>query len=230
MTFSLVARCAETGMFGVAISSSSPAVAARCAFTRAGVGAATSQNVTDPSLGPFVLDCMGQGLSAAAAIDAVQRSGSFMAYRQVLAIDTSGGTAIHSGANALGIWTQAQGRDVAAGGNLLANDAVPAAIATGFETATGHLGDRLIAALVAGLAAGGEAGPVHSAGMQIADKLSWPVVDLRCDWTLGCPIDSIAQAWEIYKPQVDAYVQRALDPRAAPSYGVPGDEDPRNSC
>lgn len=63
MTFSLVARCAETGMFGVAISSSSPAVAARCSFARAGVGAVASQNVTDPSLGPLALDLMEQGLT-----------------------------------------------------------------------------------------------------------------------------------------------------------------------
>ncbi|MEY5037786.1 MAG: hypothetical protein RL472_892, partial [Pseudomonadota bacterium] len=55
MTFSLVARCAETGMFGVAISSSSPAVAARCAYARAGVGAVASQNITDPRLGPLGL-------------------------------------------------------------------------------------------------------------------------------------------------------------------------------
>ena len=55
MTFSLVARCAETGMFGLAISSSSPAVAARCAYARADVGAVASQNVTDPTLGPLAL-------------------------------------------------------------------------------------------------------------------------------------------------------------------------------
>lgn len=224
MTFSLVARCAETGMFGVAISSSSPAVAARCAFSRAGVGAATSQNVTDPALGHFVLDCVGQGMTAEQAIAAVQRSGSYMAWRQVLVIDGQSRTAIHSGPNALGTWAEARGRDVASGGNLLAHDGVPAAIVAGFETATGHLGDRLIAALRAGLAAGGEAGPVHSAGMQIAGKLSWPLVDLRCDWSEACPVEAVARAWEVYKPQVDAYVQRALDPRVAPSYGVPGDE------
>jgi len=223
MTFSLVARCAETVMFGVAISSSSPAVAARCAFTRAGVGAVTSQNVTDPALGPFVLDSIGQGLSAAQAIKAVQHSGSFMAFRQVLAVDGRGRTAVHSGPNALGIWAEAQGRDVASGGNMLANDGVPAAIVVAFEASCGHLGDRLITAMRAGLAAGGEAGPVHSAGMQIADKLSWPIVDLRCDWTMDCPIETVAQVWDIYKPQIGAYVQRALDPRAAPSFGVPGD-------
>lgn len=224
MTFSLVARCAETGMFGVAISSSSPAVAARCSYARAGVGAVASQNVTDPSLGPRALDLMQSGLSAAEAIAKLQAEGRHIEYRQVLAIDAKGGTAIHSGPNSLGIWTQAEGRDVASGGNLLANDGVPAAIVAAFEAATGHLGDRLIAALRAGLTAGGEAGPVHSAGMMIVDKVSWPVADLRCDWTEGCPIEAVAAAWKIYKPQLNAYVQRALDPSAAPSYGVPGDE------
>ena len=224
MTFSLVARCAETGMFGIAISSSSPAVAARCAFTRAGVGAVASQNITDPALGPFTLDLLQQGLSAAEAVAEVEAKGSFVDYRQVLAVDKKGGTAIHSGPNSLGIWTQAQGTDVASGGNLLANDRIPQAIVDGFQSAEGHLGDRLIAAMRAGLAAGGEAGPVHSAGMQICDKVSWPVADLRCDWTEACPIEAIATAWDVYKPQLEAYVQRALDPREAPSYGVPGDE------
>ncbi len=64
MTFSIVARCAETGQFGVAISSSSPAVGARCAFARAGTGAAASQNVTNPALGPFVLDRLAEGMTA----------------------------------------------------------------------------------------------------------------------------------------------------------------------
>lgn len=224
MTFSLVARCAETGMFGVAISSSSPAVAARCSYARAGVGAVASQNVTDPSLGPFALDMMQGGMSAAEAIAGVRDQGRHIAYRQVLAIDRQGRTAIHSGPKSLGIWTQAEGRDVASGGNLLANDGVPAAIVAGFEAAQGHLGDRLIAALRAGLAAGGEAGPVHSAGMMLVDKVNWPVADLRCDWTEDCPIKAVATAWDVYKPQLDAYVQRALDPTQAPSYGVPGDE------
>ncbi|MGE7471027.1 DUF1028 domain-containing protein [Bosea sp. NPDC003192] len=224
MTFSLVARCARTGMFGVAISSSSPAVAARCSYARAGVGAAASQNVTDPTLGPLALDLMQGGMSAAEAIAEVRRRGKFIEYRQVLAVDRDGETAIHSGPNSLGIWTQAQARDVASGGNLLANDGVPQAIVDGFLSSSGHLGDRLIAAMRAGLAAGGEAGPVRSAGLKIVDKVSWPVADLRCDWTEDCPIEAVATLWEIYKPQLDAYIQRALDPRQAPSYGVPGDE------
>ena len=90
MTFSLVARCAETGQFGVAISSSSPAVAARCAYARAGVGAVASQNVTDPRLGPRALDLMTDGASAGAAIQALQQNADHMAYRQVLAVDGLG--------------------------------------------------------------------------------------------------------------------------------------------
>jgi len=223
MTFSLVARCARTGQFGVAIASSSPAVAARCSHARAGVGAVASQNVTDPSLGPLVLDLMQGGLGAPEAITRMQEQARFPEYRQVLAIDTEGRTAIHSGPRSLGIWTQAQGVDVASGGNLLANDGVPAAIVAGFQAASGPLGDRLVAAMRAGLAAGGEAGPVHSAGLKIMDKVSWPVADLRVDWTEGCPIADLAALWALYQPQLDAYVQRALDPRAAPSYGVPGD-------
>lgn len=224
MTFSLVARCRETGMFGVAVTSSSPAVAARCAYARARVGAVASQNVTDPTLGPRVLDLMETGSSAADAIAEIRRSGNFIEYRQVLAVDVNGDTAIHSGPNSLGIWSQAHAQDVASGGNLLSNASVPQAIVDGFLSTRGHIGDRLIAALRAGLAAGGEAGPIHSAGLKIVDRVSWPIADLRCDWTNACPIAALGELWELYKPQLDAYIQRALDPRAAPSYGVPGDE------
>lgn len=224
MTFSLVARCRETGMFGVAISSSSPAVAARCSYARAGIGAVASQNVTDPTLGPLALDLMEQGMSAGEAVAEVRQRCRFIEYRQVLAVDREGRSAIHSGPNVLGIWAEAQNEDVASGGNLLANEGVPQAIIDGFLASSGHLGDRLIAAMRAGLAAGGEAGPVHSAGLKLVDKVNWPVADLRCDWTEECPIEAVATAWEVYKPQLKAYVQRALDPREAPSYGVPGDE------
>ena len=64
MTFSLVGRCARTGRFGVVVASSSPAVAARCAWARAGVGAVATQNITDPRLGPRLLDLLALGRSA----------------------------------------------------------------------------------------------------------------------------------------------------------------------
>ena len=223
MTFSILGHCPESGLFGMAISSSSPAVAARCAHARAGVGVVASQNVTDPRLGPHALDLMQKGATAREALAILERCGSHMAYRQVLAIDRSGESAIYSGSNVLGQWSEAQDRHVAAAGNLLADTAVPEAMVARFRTAKGHLGERLMLALEAGLAAGGEAGPVHSAGLLIVDEQSWPLVDLRIDWALDCPIAALRAAWQVYAPQIPAYVQRALDPREAPSYGVPGD-------
>jgi uncharacterized Ntn-hydrolase superfamily protein len=223
MTFSLVARCARTGQFGMVISSSSPAVAARCAHVRAGIGAVASQNVTDPALGPLLLDRLASGLSAPEALAEVVTGRAHIAFRQLLVIDSQGRTAIHSGSEVLGVWGEATGRDCAAGGNLLATSEVPARMVAAFEVATGHLSDRLMAALAAGLAAGGEAGPVRSAGLKIADRLDWPLVDLRIDWA-EAPIADLEAAWDIYRPQMAAYVQRAEDPTQAPSYGVPGDE------
>lgn len=224
MTFSLVARCRETGMFGVAVTSSSPAVAARCAYARAGVGAVASQNVTDPTLGPRALDLMGLGATAAEAVAILRRTAPHADYRQILAVDAMGGSAIHSGPNALGTWAEARAEDVACGGNLLADAGVPQAMVAAFTASSGPLGDRLLTAMRAGLDAGGEAGPIRSAGMKLVRDVAWPVADLRVDWTEGDPIAELAQLWQLYAPQLDAYVTRALDPREAPSYGVPGDE------
>ena len=191
---------------------------------RAGVGAVASQNITDPRLGPRVLDLMEAGASAQQAVADLSSTADHLAYRQVLAIGAAGHTAIHSGAHILGVWSQASGHDVLAAGNLLASSEVPSAMVAAFETSSGHLCDRLLSALQAGSDAGGEAGPVHSAGLLVCDKVSWPVVDLRCDWTETNPINAVAEAWKVYKPQVEAYVERALTPQNAPSYGVPGDD------
>ena len=92
MTFSIVAKCANTGQFGLAISSSSPAVAARCAFAKAGVGAVATQNVTNPSLGPMVLHHFESGLTAPEAVKASVADDSFPDFRQLLAIDKDGNT------------------------------------------------------------------------------------------------------------------------------------------
>lgn len=224
MTFSIVARCAETGMFGVAVSSSSPAVAARCAYAQAGVGAVASQNITDPTLGPKTLDLMAMGATAEEAIAIIRRTSPHIAYRQVTAVDATGRSAIHSGSNTLGTYAEACSDNVACGGNLLADPGVPKAMADAFLGATGHLGDRLLTAMRAALSAGGEEGPVHSAGMKLVREVSWPIADLRVDWTEDCPIEALAALWDVYKPQLDAYVTRAVNPSDAPSYGVPGDE------
>ncbi len=224
MTFSIVARCSETGMFGVAVSSSSPAVAARCAFARAGVGAVASQNITDPTLGTRALDLMAAGASADEAITILRRSGPNMVYRQVLAVDGNGGACVHSGQRALGSFGDAAAEGVVSGGNLLADEHIPQIIVDSFLASSGPLGDRLLEAMQAAVDAGGEEGPIHSAGMLLVRDVPWPVADLRVDWTDNCPIAELRQLWTLYEPQLEAYVTRARDPASSPSYGVPGDE------
>ena len=224
MTFSIAARCAETGMLGIAVSSSSPAVAARCAFARAGVGAFGTQNITDPRLGPRGLDLMALGVSAEEAIAKLRESSPHIEFRQLIAVDAQGRTATHSGAHTLGTHASAQTQDAVAAGNLLRNGEIPAVMIAKFGRTQGHLGDRLLAAMMAAIEAGGEEGPVHSAGMVLVRDVAWPVADLRVDWTDGDPIADLKKVWDIYKPQLDAYVTRALNPTVAPSFGVPGDK------
>ncbi len=92
-----------------------------------------------------------------------------------------------------------------------------------FEAAEGPLAERLLQAMAAAVEAGGEAGPIHSAGLLVVDRVSWPVVDLRVDWHETDPVGALAALHALYAPQADAYVTRALNPEAAPSFGVAGD-------
>ncbi len=226
MTFSLVGRCARTRMVGVAITTSSIAVGSRCPWVRAGVGAVATQNVTLPSLGTDVLDRIGRGETPEAAVREVIAREENRAYRQIVAIDCDGRTAHFSGERTLGTNAVAIGRDVIAAGNLLANDGVPRAMVEAFERAgeDAHLAERLVTGLSAGLDRGGEEGPVHSAALLVASDLSWPLVDLRVDWDEEDPVARLRELWRAYEPEMMDYVTRALNPSAAPSYGVPGDE------
>jgi uncharacterized Ntn-hydrolase superfamily protein len=224
MTFSISARCARTGEIGIAVSSSSPAVAARCAHARAGVGAVATQNITDPTLGPKGLDLLASGYSAEAALATLRASGPQIEFRQLALVDAHGGTAAFSGARTLGTHATAHGPGVVAAGNLLRSPDVPAAMIAAFQaTPDDPLGARLVAAMRAGVAAGGEAGPVHSAGLLVVREVAWPVADLRVDWHETDPIGALADLWALWAPQLDAYVTRALNPASAPAYGVPGD-------
>jgi uncharacterized Ntn-hydrolase superfamily protein len=85
-----------------------------------------------------------------------------------------------------------------------------------------HLAERLLCALEAGVNAGGEEGPTHSAALLVTSEQSWPLVDLRVDWS-DDPVDELRALWSRYQPQMQDYLDRALNPSAAPAYGVPGD-------
>jgi uncharacterized Ntn-hydrolase superfamily protein len=224
VTFSIAGRCAKSGAFGVAIATSSIAVGARCPHARAGVGAAATQNVTDPDLGPLLLDHMERGLSAREAIGTVVKDRAFIDYRQLTAVDRNGQSASFSGKHILGTHGVSEARDCVAAGNLLKSAALPEAMTASFNaTAGAHLAERLLFALEAGRDAGGEEGPVHSAALIVHHERAFPLVSLRVDWDEGDPIHRLRKLWEDYRPQMAAYLQRAIDPTRAPSYGVPGD-------
>lgn len=222
MTLSIAAWDEASGQLGAIISSSSISVSSRCLHWRAGVGIALSQNITDPRLGPRMLALLNDEVEVDAAIDAVVASTPYIQYRQLGLIDSHGRTGSFTGNSVLGCFASAQGRHCVAAGNLLANESVPASMVRGFEQSSGSFGSRLLGALVAGVEAGGEAGPLHSAGMLIGGEPSWPTAELRIDWDKD-PIGKMLAGWEVYEPQVDDYVIRAYNPEQAPSYGVPGD-------
>ena len=212
MTFSLAGRCERTGAVGAVIASASMAVAARCVAVRAGVGAVCSQSTTDPRLREALLAAMADGAAAGDALAAVVGRAPDVAYRQLVVVDAGGGSAAYSGELALGEATDVRAAGAAAAGNLLADPGVPAAMLAAFTAwADDSLGDRLIAALQAGLAAGGEVSPVRSAGLVIAEAVPWPVTDLRVDWH-DDPVGQLAGLWPLWQPQAAAYVGRALQP------------------
>jgi uncharacterized Ntn-hydrolase superfamily protein len=218
MTFSIVGRCARTGMVGMAISTSSIAVTGRCVWVRGKVGAVATQNITDPALGTRILDLMAAGTPAGPAVEQATAENPHPAYRQLSAIDMEGRTGHYTGSKASPVAASQIGRDCVAAGNILANADVPGAMARCFEAETGiHLAERLLIALEVGLATGGEHGPVHSAGLLVAHEQAWPIVNLRIDWADDGPITQLRALWEAYQPQMQDYLTRALDPPALDS-------------
>ncbi len=217
MTFSLVARCARTGMLGAAVTTSSIAVGSRCPYARAGVGAVLTQNRTDPRLGPLALDLLVRGFSAEEAMRAIVAATPHRHWRQLAIIDAVGRTATYSGDSVGGEKGEAQGRDCASIANIVRSAEIPRVMVANFETSPDlPLARRLIDALAAGEAAGGEIAPITSAALLIAHKEAFAYVDLRVD-DHRQPITELARLWSLYESEADPYVVRAIDPeRASP--------------
>jgi uncharacterized Ntn-hydrolase superfamily protein len=137
-----------------------------------------------------------------------------------MVIDKRGATAYYEGENCLGTHGCAQALHCIAGGNLLADASVPEATIAGFVAADPqqHLGERLLLALENGLGAGGEANPVRSAHLMVADELDWPVIDLRVDMHAQ-PITELRRLWQTFIPEASGFVSRARNPQDAPLHG-----------
>ncbi|MDO9713334.1 DUF1028 domain-containing protein [Paracraurococcus lichenis] len=216
MTFSLIARCPRTGQIGAAVTTSSIAVGSRCAFAAPGIGAVLTQHRTDPRLGPRGLDLLRSGCSAAETVAALVASTPEERWRQLAVLDAAGRTAHHHGARVKPERGAAHGPGVVAVGNILASAAVPEAMVAGFLAAeAAPLAERLLRALEAGEAAGGEHGEVTSASLLVMWREAFPYVDLRVD-KAAAPLTGLRALWEEYAPLADGFVQRALAPDDAP--------------
>ncbi|HEX3499188.1 MAG TPA: DUF1028 domain-containing protein [Stellaceae bacterium] len=218
MTFALAARCPHTGMLGSAVATSSLAVGSRCVFARAGVGAVLTQHRTDPRLGPLGLEYLAGGKSAQQTIDALAGSTPHHGWRQLAVVDKEGRTAHFSGTLITSIHGGATGDGVVAVGNLLKVKEIPDAMLRDFEQRPERpLAERLVGALAAGLAAGGENEPVRSAALLVVHEQSFPYVDLRVDDD-AAPIGRLVALWQAYAPEADDFVQRAIAPGEAPGF------------
>ena len=216
MTFSLLGMCHRTGMFGAAVTTSSMGVGSRCPFAKAGVGAVLTQHRTDPQLGPRGLALLADGHSAQQVIDALQQDNPTIGWRQLAVIDRSGATAYYHGNRIGSIHAAAQGDAVCAIGNIIRHAAIPQAMVEAFGAhPEAPLAERLLQGLEAGLAAGGELKQVKSAALLVVHTQSFPLVDLRVDLHPQ-PLVELRFLWELYGPQVDLYVKRALDPDSVP--------------
>ena len=216
MTFSLVGRCRRTGMLGAAVTTSSIGVGSRCPYARAGIGAVLTQHRTDPTLGPRGLDLLEAGRSAQETVDALVDGNPTAGWRQLAVIDREGGTAFFHGDRIISIHNAAQGASSCAIGNIVRNDGVPRAMVDAFEAAAGeHLTERLVRGLEAGEAAGGELKQVKSAAVLVVHEHSFPLVDLRVELDRN-PLAELRFLWEVYRPMIDTYVRRAVDPDSIP--------------
>ena len=216
MTYSIAARCARTGMFGAAITTSSIAVGNRCAYARAGVGTVLTQHRTDPRLGPQGLELLEQGLPAQAVLGRLTEGVPGIGWRQLAVVDREGNAAAFHGDRITSVHSAHVGAGCIAIGNIIRSTEVTRAMVAAFEAdAQLHLAERLVRAMEAGYAAGGEFKQIKSAALLVVERESFALVDLRVDYDPQ-PLVQLRWLWEIYEPSLRVYVERALNPDAVP--------------
>lgn len=182
MTWSIVAHDPATGAFAVAVTTCSFAVGASCPAVRAGVGAVSTQSMTNRYLGPAVLDGLARGLSPTAAIEGALAGDEGKGMRQVHAVDRHGRSAAFTGANCVEWCGEIASAGFSVAGNMLAGPAVIADTHAAF-LANGDLPlpQRLLAALDAGEAAGGDKRGRQSAALVMVTTEDFPDLSLRVD-------------------------------------------------
>jgi uncharacterized Ntn-hydrolase superfamily protein len=197
-TFSLTARCPRTGQFGVAVATRVPAVGAAVPHVRARVGAIATQAWTNPYIGLDGLDLLAEGGSAAQVLAAMRAWDPDVERRQFAIVDRDGGVAAHTGAETHDHAGHRLGDGFVAAGNLLAGpevlDAMVAAFATEPER---ELPVRLLAALTAGQAAGGDKRGKQSAALKVVDREDYAFIDLRVDEHVD-PIPELHRVYSVW--------------------------------
>jgi uncharacterized Ntn-hydrolase superfamily protein len=206
-------------MLGAVVSTSSMAVGSRCAWAEANVGAVLTQHRTDPRLGPKILERLKRGSSPEAIVRDLEKTDPDLRWRQLAVIAADGRGAVFNGAKITSIVKAKVGRNCAAAGNILRNTAVvDAMISTFEENENQSLAERLMRAIEAGQAAGGELKQLKSSALLVVHREGFPFVDLRVDLH-SQPLVELRFLWELYEPTADNYVVRAVEPDKAPGAG-----------
>lgn len=168
-TYSIVARDPATGEMGVAVQSHWFSVGSIVTWAEAGVGAVATQSFVDPGYGARGLALMRGGVSAPDALDQLVKADQQRAGRQVAMVDTSGRVSAYTGAAAIAAAGQHIGAGYSVQANMMANDRIWPAMSRAFESATGDLADRMLAALEAAEGAGGDVRGRQSAALLIVN-------------------------------------------------------------
>jgi len=182
MTWSIVAHDPKTGAFAVAVATKAFAVGASCPFVRAGVGAVSTQSMTNRYLGPAILDGLSRGLPPEAAIEGALAGDEGRGLRQVHTVDRFGRTAAWTGGNCVEWCGSVSAEGVSVAGNMLAGE--PTVQQTFRSWNTGDdlpVPERLMAAMQAGEAAGGDRRGKQSAAMVMVTTEDFPDLNLRVD-------------------------------------------------
>lgn len=182
MTFSIIARDPATGMFGVAVTTKFFGVGSLCPFARAGVGAVATQALVNPTYGPRGLDLLSEGLSPTEVVDRLLEADEGRNHRQLHVIDAQGRVAARSGSECIDWFGHLTDEGFSVAGNMLAGEAVVTETARAYRSsADSPLADRLITALEAGQAVGGDKRGRQSAALLIVSTEVYPYLDLRVD-------------------------------------------------